>query len=217
MIPTNDDELDRRTIDLVTSALPVPERGEAYGREVWTRLQPALAESRSRRRSTWLAWSPWAAAAAVAILVTGAFFLGRTTSRPPEAPVSVEARRRILLAAVGDHLEKSRRALIEYVNSGSEVDARRERAVAEDLLASSRLYRQTAASSGEPGVADVLEDVERVLLEIANGPDQPTPEARAALARRLDTEGILFKIEIIGAHATERADRPVPPSAGVRS
>ena len=118
---------------------------------------------------------------------------------------------------MGDHLEKSRRALIEYVNSGSEVDARRERAVAEDLLASSRLYRQTAASSGEPGVADVLEDVERVLLEIANGPDQPTPEARAALARRLDTEGILFKIEIIGAHATERADRPVPPSAGVRS
>jgi hypothetical protein len=217
MIPTNDDELDRRTIDLVTSALPVPERDEAYGREVWTRLQPALAESRSRRRSRWLAWSPWAAAAAVAILVTGAFFLGRATSRPPDAPVSVEARRRILLAAVGDHLEKSRRTLIEYVNAGPEADARRQRAVAEDLLAGSRLYRQTAARSGEPGVADVLEEVERVLLEIANGPEQPTSETRAALARRLDTEGILFKIEIIGAHATERADVPAPRSAGVRS
>jgi hypothetical protein len=216
MTKTNDDELDRRAIDLVTSALPVPERGEAYGREVWARLQPALAESRSRRRSPWLTWSPWAAAAAVAILVTGAFLLGRATSRPPDTPVSVEARRRILLAAVGDHLEKSRRTLIEYVNSG-EGGVRRQRAVAEDLLASSRLYRQTAARSGEPGVAEVLEDVERVLLEIANGPEQPTPEARAALARRLDTEGILFKIEIIGAHATERADAPAPRSAGVRS
>jgi hypothetical protein len=217
MIPTNDDELDRRTIDLVTSALPVPERGEAYGREVWARLQPALTESRSRRQSPWPARSPWAAAAAVVILVTGAFFLGRATSRPPDAPVSVEARRRILLAAVGDHLEKSRRTLIEYVNAGSTDDARRQRAVAEDLLAGSRLYRQTAARSGEPGVAEVLEEVERVLLEIANGPDQPTPEARAALARRLDTEGILFKIEIIGAHATQRADVPVPHSVGVRS
>jgi hypothetical protein len=216
MTPT-DDELERRVIDLVTSALPVPERGESYGREVWSRLQPALAQSRSRRRSRWQAWSPWAAAAAVAILVTSAFFLGRATSRPPEGPVSVEARRRILLAAVGDHLEKARRTLIEYVNAGPGDDARRQRAVAEDLLASSRLYRQTAARSGEPGVAEVLEDVERILLEIANGPEQPTPEARSALARRLDAEGVLFKIEIIGAHATQRADVPAPRSAGVRS
>jgi len=217
MTRPNDDDLDRRTIELVTSALPVPERDEAYGREVWSRLQPALAQSGARRPSPWKAWSPWAAAAAVAILVTGAFFLGRATSRPPEGPVSVEARRRILLAAVGDHLEKSRRTLIEYVNSGPEGDVRRQRAAAEDLLAGSRLYRQTAARSGEPGVAEVLEEVERVLLEIANGPEQPTAESRAALARRLDTEGILFKIEIIGAHATERADVPVPRSAGVRS
>ena len=216
MIPPTDDELDRRTIDLVTSALPVPERGQDYGREVWSRLSPALTASRSRRRFASLARSPWAAAAAVAILVTGAFFLGRATSRPPDAPVSVEARRRILLAAVGDHLERSRRALIEYVNAGPE-GAPRQRALAEDLVAASRLYRQTAARSGEPGVAEVLEEVERILLEIANGPEQPTPDARAALARRLDTEGVLFKIEIIGAHATERADVPAPRSAGLRS
>ena len=217
MTGMTDDELDRRTIDLVTSALPVPDRGEAYGKEIWTSLQPAIAESRFRRRTPSLVRSPWAAAAAVAILVTGAFFLGRATSRPPDAPVSVEARRRILLAAVGDHLERSRRALIEYVNSGPQTDARRQRAVAEDLLAASRLYRQTATRSGEPGVADVLEELERILLEIANGPEQPTPEARAALARRLDAEGVLFKIEIIGAHATERAEVPAPRSAGVRS
>ena len=216
MTQRDDEELDRRTIALVTSSLPVPERGEAYGREVWERLAPRLAAPSPSRSVAGLRFL--AAAAAVLLLVAGAFFVGRATSRPPEPSLSADAGRRILLAAVGDHLERSRRALLEYVNAGNRggSDAR-ERALAEELVAANRLYRQTAARSDEPGIAETLDELERILLEIANGPMTATPETRAALARRIESEGVLFKIEIIGARAGSRADRPGPQPAGVRS
>jgi hypothetical protein len=220
MTHPTDDELDRRTIDLVTSSFPVPERGEDYGRRVWTHLAPKLSEAPARRRTAlFAALRPFALAASVLLLVAGAFFVGRaSSSRPPEGPLSADARRRILLVAVGDHLERSRMVLLEYVNATpQEAAGARERAWAEELVASNRLYRQTAARSGEPGVAEVLDQLERVLLEIANSPAPATPEAREALRRRIESEGVLFKIEIIGSRAGEQADLPAPRPAGVRS
>lgn len=218
MTHPTDDDLDRRTIELVTSSMPVPERGEDYGRQVWARIAPKLAEASVHRVFSFATLRPWALAASVLVLVAGAFVVGRATSRPPEAPLTADARRRILLVAVGDHLERSRMVLLEYVNAGpEEAGGAHERAWAEELVASNRLYRQTASRSGEPGVAEILDQLERVLLEIANSPAPATPEAREALRRRIDSEGILFKIEIIGARAAEKSELPAPKSAGVRS
>lgn len=216
-----DDDRDKQAIDLVISVLQAPERSEDYGRQVWDRLQPKFAQSPGDRRSpvfgsTRLA--PWALAAAVLVLVAGAFFAGRATQRRAEAPLSAEARRRVLLVAVGDHLERSRMVLLEFVNAAPlEAPGSRERAWAEQLVASNRLYRQTAAREGEPGVADVLDQLERVLLEIANSPAQASPEFHEALRRRIEEEGVLFKIEVIGARAGQRADRPAARPTGVRS
>jgi hypothetical protein len=223
MINQTDDDLDKRTIDLVRSALEVPERGEDYGRQVWDRLQPKLIRSRNDRRPPVFSvggarFAPWALAAAVLVLVAGAFFAGRATQRPREAPLSAEARRRVLLVALGDHLERSRMVLLEFVNAAPlRAAGSRERAWAGELVASNRLYRQAAVREGEPGVADVLDQLERVLLEIANSPAQASPEVHEALRRRIEEEGVLFKIEIIGTRAGQRADRPAARPAGVRS
>jgi hypothetical protein len=223
MTHPTDEDLDKQAIDLVTSALQAPERGEDYGLRVWERLQPRLAASRVQSRQRAFSFRgaplyPWALAAAVLVLVAGAFFAGRATQRPAEAPLSAEARRRVLLVAVGDHLERSRMVLLEFVNAAPrEAPGSRERAWAEELVASNRLYRQTAARQGEPGVADVLDQLERVLLEIANSPAEASPEAHEALSRRIEEEGVLFKIEVIGARAGQRADRPAARPAGVRS
>jgi hypothetical protein len=212
------DPADRKTIDLVVSALSAPERGPDYGRQVWQRLQPKLGGGRGARSTVWAALRPFAMAAAVLVLVAAAFLLGRASTRPPEAPLSAEARRRVLLVAVSDHLERSKMVLLEFVNAPpQESSGARERAWAEELVASNRLYRQSAMRSGEPGMADVLDELERVLLEIANSPDGGAPEAREALRRRIESEGILFKIEIIGARAGEGARRPAPRPAPVRS
>ena len=219
MTRQTDDDLDKQAIDLVASALRAPERGEDYGRKVWDRLQPGLAAARVDRRPVGRArFAPWALAAAVLVLVAGAFFAGRATQRQAEAPLSAEARRRVLLFAVGDHLERSRMVLLDFVNAAPlEVAGSRERARVGELVASNRLYRLTAVREGEPGIADVLDQLERVLLEIANGPARPTPEFQEALRRRIEEEGVLFKMQVIRARAGQRAERPAVRPPAVRS
>jgi len=44
------------------------------------------------------------------------------------------------------------------------LDISDERQMAADLLDDNRLYRQTAASTGDKGVASVLDDLENVLM-----------------------------------------------------
>ena len=48
-------------------------------------------------------------------------------------------------------------------------------------------------------------------------PPRRHPRAREALRRRIEAEGVLFKIEIVGAGAGERADRPAVRPASLRS
>ena len=80
------------------------------------------------------------------------------------------------MVAVGDHLERSQMVLVELVNADtkSAVDISAEREMAESLLQENRLYRQTAQVSGKTRMATVLEDLERVLMEIAHSPERAT-------------------------------------------
>ena len=74
-------------------------------------------------------------------------------------PVSEAARERILLIAVGHHLEKSERVLIELLNSNGsgEIDLAGQRERAERLATDNRLYRRSAGQSGERAIAGLLE------------------------------------------------------------
>jgi hypothetical protein len=199
--------------------LAVPARGDSYGRELWQRLRPQLPEV-AHRRPPVFGWRAWALSGSLAALLAAAFLAGRLWPRTPAAPppASVaDARERILLAEVADHLDRSQIALLEFLHAdaASDPDAERERHFAEDLVASSRIYRQTAASAGEARLASVLDGLERTLLQIAHS---ATPEAREALRRRLDSEGTLFKLRILRAQLGRRqkAAAPPPPPA-VRS
>jgi len=191
-------------------AVSVPERGEGYGRDVWARLRPRLEEE--RRGFPWTElFRPrrWAAVGVMVLLVLGAFIAGQYWQQPePQVaqPLSPQVRERILLVAVGDHLERSERILIEIVNAedSSAADISSERAWAEELVAANRLYRQTAAREGEPGVASVLEDLERVLLEVANSSEELTPAERERLRKRIESGGILFKVRVLGTQVRER-------------
>ena len=107
----------------------------------------------------------------------------------------------ILLVAVGDHLERSQMVLVELVNAkgNGSVDITNEQHRAEDLLDENRLYRQTAAGIGETGLASVLDDLERVLLEVAHSPSRLSSQELGEIRRRIESEGILFKIRVIGS------------------
>jgi hypothetical protein len=50
----------------------------------------------------------------------------------------------------------------------------------------------------------VLEELERVLVEVANGPSELGPEETLALRRRIESQGVLFRVRVIGSQIRER-------------
>jgi len=211
----------RRALDAV-SALEVPERGEGYGAEVWARLQPALSGPKPRR---WWSFSvpSLAFAGGLAVLLVTAFVAGQywprqqppvpagqqATAVPaaPDTAATERVRERVLYLAVGDHLERSNVALVELMNAGGgaqPVDISSERERARDLVSENRLYRQTAADAGEAGVAAVLDELERVLMEIANSPSQLTVQDLQRVHDHIESQGIIFKVRVLGDTVRQR-------------
>jgi len=121
-------------------------------------------------------------------------------------PLSAGARERVFLTEIGDHLERSQLALIELINSKTNgaVDITPEQVLARELAAVNRLFRRAASDAGEPGLASVLEDLELVLVEVANGPARLSADEFAALRERIDTDGLLFKVKVLGAQVRTR-------------
>jgi hypothetical protein len=175
---------------------------------LWTRVGRSLPAPR-RRAATWAA----GLAAAAAILL--AFWLGRT-SVPPSTPAPArsaeEVRERILLIAVGEHLERAQTVLLEIVNApeGGTVDLSSSQRSAQDLASANRLYRQAAARADEPAVASVLDELERVLVEVAHSDAPLSSSSLDHLRKRIESKGLLFRVRVIGSQVREKqqdADR----------
>jgi len=206
-----------------------PARGADYGAQVWQRLEPKLRMegrlSAASRQAAMMArpserfriFAPrrlaWTGALAASLVA--AFLLGRYTPRPDGVGTSGPVRERILLLAVGDHLDRSQVVLLELLNADPQasLDVRAEQRSAESLLSDNRLYRQAAVRSGDAGVARTLEELERVLIEVANGPSELGPQDLAALRRRIESQGVLFRVRVIGSQIREREKEAVqgPP------
>ena len=200
----SEEELIRECLD----AIVVPERGPDYGQRVWERIEDKLPPaSLPRPARVYFPWR-WAAAAGFAAMLIAAFLAGRFFPWAPHGEPSVsdaQVRERVLRAAVGDYLERSQVVLVELANASPngllDITAEQERAA--DLVTENRLYRQTAARTGDAAVAGLLEELERVLLEIAHAPSQISPEELESLRMRLEAEGILFKIRVLGTNVRE--------------
>ena len=199
----------RRLLDTM-SELPAPERGEAYGREVWRRIQPDLV----RPKATLIRFPSrrWISCAAVAAMLVLAFYIGRFTQHPAAPPqqaaVPPQVRERILLVAVGDHLERSRIVLAELANASGPraVDISSERDRAQDLLEENRLYRQTASQSGDSQTAGMLDELERVLAEVAHSPSEISSPELERLRSRIEDQGLMFKVRVVESNIRSRVE-----------
>jgi hypothetical protein len=183
-------------------AAPVPERGPGYGAAIWQKI-----EARVPGRSAFLRidFRLWLLAGAMAALVVVAFLAGRLTQRPaPQTAVgSAPVRERILLVAVGDHLERSQNILVELENSTTP-DMAYERESAVELVESNRLFRETATGAGDTATASLLEDLERILVEIANSPAEMSSGQLRELQKEIADRGILFKVKVFASQVQER-------------
>lgn len=182
---------------------PVPERSDSYEAEVWARLAPQLQTVRSKRRWLWA----WTLVPALAAMLAITFFTGVWTERRREA-LPDNSRERVLLMAMSDHLERSQIVLTELVHAGSgAVDLSAERERARNLLAENRLLRQTAIHLGDRKDAALLDDLERVLLDLANGSPDTGSEDLKMLQRRVQDDGLLWKVRITSTNAREEGQK----------
>jgi hypothetical protein len=189
----------------VVDGLPVPERSAEYGAQVWQRIEHRLG---ARRRSLWMLPSAWrwaAASMAFAGLMVAAFVAGRLYPRHTPAQMAAadtQTGERVLLVAVGDYLERSQMVLIELTNANPKgsMDISNEQARAGDLVTETRLYRQTAERTGDTSITGVLDELERVLVDITHAPSKISPDQLDELRQRLEAEGILFKIRVLGSN-----------------
>lgn len=189
-------------------AAPVPEPDAFFEGRTWARLEPGLARDRGRRRLPWAAIA-WGAAAA--LVVIAAFVAGRFLPMAPNPPAQTAVnggdpvQERVLLVDLGDHLDRTETALVEFVTGTDGQDVAPGRTRAEDLVAANRLYRRTAETTGDQGVADVLDELERVLIEIAGTSPEASTGDLDAVRQRIDTRGLLFKVRVMREQLQERA------------
>jgi len=220
----------RAVLELASMTDPPPQRGTEYGADVWLRIQPRiLAEARARKTPvTW--WKPpyrverrtWAVAATMVVLLMAAFLAGRHWPVPAQ-PIPGPARERVLLVAVGDHLERAQMMLVELMNEGDQtaggtgatgaVDISGMQQQAESLVADNRLYRQAAAGSKDNATAAVLDELERVLVDIAHRPSTVDAGELARIRRLIESNGVLFRVKVIGSQIRER-EKAASPARG---
>lgn len=209
--------------------VPPAEARPGFERDVWARLEPHL----DRPRGSWRHWfmAPrWALVGGLAAIVVAAFVAGRYTggfARTPSPTRILQAQvepDRVLRAAVGDHLDRSQMMLVELLNADATYpdEHSTERTRAADLVATGRLYRQSAEYAGDAAMVDILEDLERVLLEIANAPAEASSKEMTDVKARIAAEDLLFRVRVTASgmrqwhqpdrETGDRIDRRAPTS-----
>jgi len=216
----------QRVLAAVDAAPPI-EVGDGFERKVWARLQPELEHGPRRGWLSWFVLSPARLAwvAAIVVLVAASFFAGRLSQKPVPSTVADTTtpsngfRERILLADLGQHLDRSQLMLTELVTAdpAARADFVAQRQRAEELVSDNRLYRQTAAANGNTALAAVLDDLEQVLVDVAASPDSITVADFDDVRQRIENKGLLLKVRVLSLEVQQRQKAQIRSRAGQSS
>ena len=197
--------------------LKIPSLPDNYEARVWAKLHDQLPE----KRSSWFALRQWVVAGALAALVVAAFVAGRVSGPKDgggnghEFVANDASRDRIVSVSLDHHLERTQILLVEVLNAepkkdGSFWDTQEQ---AKDLLDSNRLYRSsTTKTAKDPAVQHTLDELERVLVEIANSPQNVSQDDIDRLQRSIAKQGLLFKVRVIDSKLKEQNKQAVKPN-----
>ena len=192
----------------------VPEPPANFEEKTWFNLRDRLPERGGFLQRLFGQQQKWALAGAMVMLLVIAFLAGRFWPSPgpqiAQQPPSQVNPQRVVLVAVGDHLERSQMLLVEIMNEDTKrpLNFSSEQAEARELLDSNHLYRVSSQQAGDPQVARLLDQLGRVLAEIANGPAEVSPEDLEQVRHTIQSEGLLFKVRVVGSEVNSRARRP---------
>ena len=212
----------RSTLELVDAAR-LPDAPAGFETVMWARVEQALMRPAAAPRSHW-SFMQLVPIGAIAALVVAAVTLGvlslRQPGTEPVSPTSVSmassdtsvpskpdrTRERVLLTALDGHLEQTELLLVELMNSPDAAagDLEFERTTADGLLTSGRLYRLTAEQAGYLRAAQMLEDLEPVLVDVARSPEKVDKKEFKAWRERIGGADLLFKVRALGNDIRER-------------
>ena len=174
------------------------------------RLQDATAPERRAPSPRWALSGLVAAAALVAFVVAGVLLAIRSTgSAPPsvvaEAPAvpgAVTAGDADGFAALSEeHLQRSKLVVLGLAakdpSRATPADWMYERGLAASLLTDTRMYRMAAEDRGLRPMADVMRDLELVLLQ-ASFTDAGDPASLAEIQRLIRKRDLVGKMDVVG-------------------
>ncbi|GJM08971.1 MAG: hypothetical protein DHS20C11_12470 [Lysobacteraceae bacterium] len=169
-------------------AMEPPSRSSDYGAEVWQKLVPTLADQGPARKPWSSAWlKPTAAFASVLAAIGVAFILGRQTapvadsiSNPPQLASSVNSGR-VLASYSASYLQQMDVLLTGLANQSAPADIN---TWAAEMLLKNRVVRVAAENAEQHRLAQLLRELEPLLIELSHETAVASPRVR----QRLQTE-----------------------------
>ena len=190
-----------------------PPRERGYGERVWQSIRGSLMPYPAKAKRTWFSWPRFVLAGlsmlAVAAAFVGGSFWERSRTHLSLAANSTQAKERVVLLILDDHLDRSERLLVQLNHAGAErgdLDSSLQ-SEARQLLPDNRLYRQAIAPGGDPIMTAALDHLERVLLEIANSPDKLDSADVTRIEQEMNTDSLLFQIRVLRARTSRQEPR----------
>jgi hypothetical protein len=194
-------------------ALPTPHpplHMPGFGRQLWKSIQAPLPAYPAKPRPNWFSMPRLVLAGACLFALVAAFIGGSLWQRARKVPIEAanpaQAKQRVVLFILDDHLDKSERLLVEISHAGADkrdpndsLQADSLQAEARQLLPDNRLYRQALSSGNDPMMSAALDHLERVLLEVANSPDRLSSADIERIEREMNTDSLLFQVRVLRA------------------
>jgi hypothetical protein len=203
---------------LAVRAPEPPARAAGYGRRLWQSIEAPLRPYPATPKRRYFTWPRLVLAGACLIALAAAFLAGllwRTSrTHPTEAANPAQAKERVVLVILDDHLDRSERLLVELSHASGEnggandkgsddlLQADSLQAEARQLLPDNRLYRQALSGGSDPMMSAALDHLERVLLEVANSPDKLSSADIARIEREMNTDSLLFQVRVLRARTS---------------
>lgn len=211
-LPQPDAGFDERLWQRFEAHLDAQSASTAAPREPHRRGGAAAPRDTATARRSWL--RPAASALALTAALGLGFFLGRQPAQPPGTPTHVattatpigdaaatpeKLSTRVLDAYVAAHLRETEGVVLTAVNSGNADLLAGNRELAASLIDSNRLYAQAAQRAGNARLANFLQQLEPLLIELANPPPADPIQGSEGLRDYVDKSDVLFQLRAIQA------------------
>jgi len=166
-----------------------------------------------------------ALASAAVILAAVAFYSGRqweqkrTTASQSQSTQqsSQQPAQRVVLLVLGDHLDRSERLLVELNHPEDAIVDPALQSTARQLLAENRTYSESSSGLTErlsgatvanptssAAVTVTLNDLDRVLAQVADSPNGLSRTEIARVHREINASGLLFEVRVMRSRVRKK-------------